>query len=292
MKEVLFAGLLLVFSGCSSNRVTLNTDVKQRYIDYFQDEVKPVQEKPCFQGAYYRKLVSSVDQWIGISGTVILPTIVFDENRKNPKNTAQYLDNPSIYMGGHVDGQETDIGLSWEVIRDKEGKVSKERLAFRPFLRRTDHHSGEKAVFLNAPAQEDYYWYPGEQVFMSLQTIADGKVKFVVQGADKVYETIFDCAGYRLDAAGEFKRVNAIDQMGNEGKPVQATNTQVSGATWLQTNLMRIHNGKVIQVPFHEGRYTEMNCPDTRFFTIESTSKERLSGAERIRIYGAGHVLK
>ncbi len=51
------------------------------------NEILPVAQRPCFEGAYYRKLVSSHDYWRGIEGTVILPAIVFDEDRKHPKKT-------------------------------------------------------------------------------------------------------------------------------------------------------------------------------------------------------------
>lgn len=262
---------------------------ENNHIDFFPNEVRPVASKPCFEGAYYRKLVSSVDHWVGISGTVILPQITFDETRTNPKKSKQYLDNPSIYLGGHVDGQETDIGLSWEVIRDQQGNISDARIAFRPFLRRTSHESGQESIFVNAPAKEEYYWYPGEEVFMSLETIGKGLVKFIVKGAGKHYETTFECAGYSLERKGEFKRVNAIDQMGNEGKPVQATRTQVTKGKWLHTDLLRLENGVVVEVPFHSGRYTEMNCPQAYFFSVQATADEKRKGAEEININGAGY---
>lgn len=175
------------------------------------NEILPVAQRRCFEGAYYRKLVSSHDYWRGIEGTVILPAIVFDEDRKHPKKPGQYLDNPSIYVGGSMGNQETDIGLTWEVVREENGQISKQRKAFRPFLRRTEHASGQKAIFENAPTQKEYYWYPGEEVKMSLVLLADKKVRFVVEGAGKKFEKDFDCDGYLLNTVGEFNRVNAID---------------------------------------------------------------------------------
>ncbi|SMG40713.1 hypothetical protein [Sphingobacterium psychroaquaticum] len=281
---------LLGILGCAKQHNVSQKETKVEVIgDFFPNEVRPVASKPCFAGAYYRKLVSSVDNWVGISGTVVLPQITFDESRKNPKNTKQYLDNPSVYLGGLMDGQETDIGLSWEVIKDKDGKVSESRVAFRPFLRRTGHKSGQQAVFVNGPATADYYWYPGEEVFMQLETIGDGLVKFVIKGAGKRFETTFECAGYSLKNKGEFKRVNAIDQMGNEGKPVQATKTVVSKGKWLHTDLLRVQDGQVVKAPFHEGRYTPMSCPQPQFFAIEAAAKEKHKGAETININGAGY---
>lgn len=282
-------GFIISCAPFKEQRIKKETKRTNNYIDFFPNEVRPVATKPCFEGAYYRKLVSSVDHWIGISGTVILPQITFDETRKNPKKSQQYLDNPSIYLGGHVGGQETDIGLSWEVIRDQQGNISDARIAFRPFLRRTSHESGQESIFVNAPAKQEYYWYPGEEVFMSLETIGEGLVNFIVTGAGKHYETTFECAGYSLDKTGEFKRVNAIDQMGNEGKPVQATHTQVTKGKWLHTDLLRLENGVMVKVPFHSGRYTEMNCPQTNYFSVQATADEKSKGAEEINISGSGY---
>ncbi len=285
-------GVLALIISCAplkKGEIGNRTDSDSNYIDFFPNEVRPVTSKPCFEGAYYRKLVSGTDHWIGISGTVVLPHIIFDETRKNPKKPQQYLDNPSIYLGGNVDGQETDIGLSWEVIKDKQGNISEARVAFRPFLRRTSHKSGQESVFLNGPATEEYYWYPGEEVFMSLETVEKGLVKFVIKGAGKYYETTFSCAGYALENKGEFKRVNAIDQMGNEGKPVQTTKTKVIGGKWLHTDLLRMEQGNILTVPFHSERYTEMNCPKVNFFSVINSDVDKRKGAEEININGAGY---
>ena len=58
---------------------------------FFDNERLPI-EQSCFQGAYYRKAVSGKDVWLGIGGTVVLPEIIFDENRKNPNKPGQYLE--------------------------------------------------------------------------------------------------------------------------------------------------------------------------------------------------------
>ncbi len=59
---------------------------------------------PCFAGAYYRKAVSSFDTWTGIAGFVKLGTPQFDEKRVRAEDKNQYLDNPSVYMGGNAGG--------------------------------------------------------------------------------------------------------------------------------------------------------------------------------------------
>lgn len=270
------------FLACSlkKNQSIAKTDI------VIPNEILPAAQKPCFEGAYYRKLVSSHDYWRGIEGTVVLPTIVFDEDRKHPRKPGQYLDNPSIYLGGSMGNQETDIGLTWEVVKEENGQVSKSRKAFRPFLRRTEHESGQKSIFENAPAQKEYYWYPGEEVKMSLFLVSDKKVRFVVEGAGKKFERDFDCDGYLLNTVGEFKRVNAIDQVANEGKPVQATKTKVIAAEWKQTNLFRLIDHKMVSVPFKKARYTEMMCPVANNFEVKASNNEVAKGAEVLSISG------
>lgn len=261
--------------------------VVEKPYEFLPNEVKPVSQSPCFQGAYYRKAVSSKDTWLGIKGEVTLPTLNFDPDRMNPAKPKQYLDVSSIYMGGNMDGQETDIGLAWEIIRDENGNVSQERLAFRPFLRRTSHKSGQQSVYINAPAVKDYYWYPGDKVFMSVEVVQNGQLKFIVEGAGKKYETLFDCAGYTLQGTGDFKRVNAIDQVGNEGKAAQPTKTSVVNAKWSYTSLIRMQDGKKIEVPMHNGRFTSMICPDAKYFKVLQSDEDKKIGAESISIYGA-----
>lgn len=254
---------------------------------FFVNEIKPLQNKPCFEGAYYRKLVSSTDHWAGITGIVILPEIEFDEDRKHPKKPLQYMDNPSIYLGGNMDEQETDIGLTWEVVKDEKGNVSKERKAFRPFLRRNEFKEEQKAIFENAPAKADYYWYPGEEVKMSVKLIADKTLRFTVEGAGKKFERDFICNGFVWGKKGDFKRVNAIDQVGNEGTPVKPTKTKVLNAVWKETSLFRNVNGNIVAVPFHSGRYTEMLCPAKKFFKVGGTGEELSNGAESLTISGS-----
>lgn len=259
-------------------------------IPFFENEVKPDRSRPCFNGAYYRKVVSSKDAWLGMSGTVVLPEIEFDISRQNKQKPGQFLDNPSVYLGGNMNDQETDVGLTWAVIKDENGKVSAERKAFRPFFRRTSYpKTGQKDIWQNAPAQKQFYWYPGEEVNMSLQIIRDGKLKFVIEGAGKHFEAEFESDGYKMNDLGEFKRVNAIDQVGNEGKPAQPTRTRVEKSVWKGTNLFRLRNGKVVQVPLHQYRFTDMRCPDAKYFIISSNKQRQKIGAETINIYGDRH---
>lgn len=288
-KVWLIASVTVLAFACGKSKNTVKEEVITDPINnFFKGEVRPALTSTCFKGAYYRKMVSSKDYWLGIGGKVKLPTITFDPLRVNPAKPAQYLDNPSVYMGGNMGGQETDIGLTWEVIRDGGGNVTADRRAFRPFLRRSAI-SGQAALYENAPASSEYYWYPGEEVNISVQLIEDKKLKLIVEGAGKRYEKDFEANGYTLNGIGEFKRVNAIDQVANEGKPVQATATKVENAVWSETYLFRSYQGSVIKVPAHSGRLTDMRCPSVSNFSINSTVENKKNGAEEINISGAGY---
>jgi hypothetical protein len=277
---------LVFFSSCSETSsqvqpkpvVSLEEQIKTK----FNGEVLPPVASSCFAGAYYRKAVSSKDYWLGIGGTVVLPTLTYDLTRINPTKLGTYLDNASIYLGGTSDDQETDIGMTWEVIREADGSVSKERKAFRPFLRRTGYKSGQTALYKNAPATSDYYWYPGETITMSIELVEEKKLKFIVEGAGKKYEEVFEVDGYQKGFMANYKRVNAIDQVSNEGKPVQPTTAKVTGAKWLETYLFRSINSQVVKAPMHSKRFTDMQCPAKSHFILTNSGES----AESIDIFG------
>jgi hypothetical protein len=279
--------IISFFSSCSESSsqaqpvpsISLEEQIKTK----FYSEVSPVSSANCFAGAYYRKAVSSKDFWLGIGGTVVLPTLTYDLTRENPNKLGTYLDNASIYLGGTSDDQETDIGMTWEVIREADGSVSKERKAFRPFMRRTSHKGGQAAVYQNAPATSNYYWYPGETISMSIQVIEPKKIKFIVEGAGKKYEEIFEADGYRNEVMANYKRVNAIDQVSNEGKPVQITKAKVTGAKWLEVYLFRSANAQIVKAPMHAKRFTDMQCPGKSYFDILSSGES----GENIDIFGS-----
>lgn len=278
----------IAYMSCSSDSYEPVQPVTKKSLEEqiktgFIDEVLPATTSPCFQGAFYRKAMSSQDYWLGIKGEFIVPTLINDPDRVNPAKPAQYLDNASVYLGGTSDGQETDIGLTWEVIKDDNGVVSTDRKAFRPFLRRTAYKSEEAALYKNAPAEKRYYWYPGETVTMSVQVISAKKIRFIVDGAGKHYEEDFDVAGYQPGIKAVFKRVNAIDQVSNEGKPVQATKAKVTGGKWNKVVLFRKVDGVIYEAPMSTKRFTDMRCPAPANFTV---TKLATDDSESIDIMG------
>ena len=258
--------------------------------NFFPDEIKPAASINCFQGAYYRKAVSSKDKWRGIIAKVVLPQIHYDPGRPHPSRPEQYLDNFSVYLGGNASGQETDIGLTWEVIRDERGNVTPDRRAFRPFWR-TTRFDGHEVAWANADAQNtNYHYYPGDTLILSLVLKADKLVQFDVIGqgsiAHKHFTVDIECRGFTLPGIAEYKRVNAIDQVGNEGRPAQATKAKTEGTEWLETNLLRFEENEVITVPMHSGRFTDMRCPSNQNIQVTASEADKKKGAEKVNIYG------
>jgi hypothetical protein len=292
MKSLLFGLIItpvlaLVYVTHNSKVVEVKDVVLGDSVPFFKHELRPDKRKPCFNGAYYRKAVSSKDLWLGIGGTVVLPKITFDTLRRNKRNPGEFLDNPSVYMGGNMNEQETDVGLTWAVVKDEKGNISTERKAFRPFFRRTSYpQTGQKDIWQNAPAQKEFYWYPGQEVKMSLQIVAKGRLRFIVEGAGKHYEAEFESDGYTMKDPGEFKRVNAIDQVGNEGKAAQPTRTRVENSIWKETHLFRSVGGKLVRASMHQYRFTDMRCPDVKYFNVRADKKQQRIGAETISIDG------
>jgi hypothetical protein len=252
-------------------------------------EVTPVPANPCFPGAYYRKAVSSFDKWQGIEGIVVLPEVEFDKTRVKP-STGRYLDNPSIYLGGRAGDTEIDAGVSWEVVREPDGSVSKQGKAFRPFWRNVRWNSG--------PAKPDQYYYPGDTIRMRCIAQEPGKLRMqwdllARKGAETTaslsvadplttFGAEFDAAGFGPDSIQQFKRVNAIDQSGNEGKSVQPTSTTVSRATWRGVWLYR--EGRRVQMT--PARFTDMRCPSPENVRVEPVPDE-MPGSEAISLYGS-----
>ncbi len=263
--EVKFSGDLAGFGG--AGKANLKTG----------GEIAPAASIPCFPGAYYRKAVTSFDSWTGIGGMVKLGTPTVDENRLGAE-TKQPLDNFSVYMGGNAGGNyEVDAGLTWEFTNDDAGKRNARRNAFRPFWRTKTWNA--------APSEKQLYFYPGETVQMAIFIIAPKKLRLVISnGKDKTFQTDFDAEGFAPNVPRQFKRVNAIDQVANEGKPVQKTKAQVVGAEWTQTFLLRGAGADAKQIPMDKTRFTDMRCSDEKHIVVTTTDDKK--GAEKIDIFG------
>lgn len=250
------------------------------------EAVKPVTPN-CFQGAIYRKVVSSRDYWLGIEGTVTLPVFTPDPERYDVTKPAYYLDNASVYMGGNAYA-ESDVGLSWMIGYSSKDStsISKSGVAFRPFWRYITSLEGctNNNCFKNAFVRDfTTYYFPGDTIRMSVYTPKAGYLQLRIElleetthpdyvnvrknlygleeGFSKVFVTpLFPGAGMG-NAPTEFKRVNAIDQNSNEGKPTLNTNATVMNAIWHEVYLYRKISDELYKVPMTQSRTASMTCP-------------------------------
>lgn len=78
---------------------------------------------------------------------------------------------------------------------------------------------------------------------------------------------LFVSQGHGVGNNVEFKRVNAIDQSGNEGKPAIMTNSNVKIAVWESVYLHRSINGQKYRVPFNAQRSDTLGAPEDKYFT-------------------------
>lgn len=241
-------------------------------------EIPPMKKLPCFDGAHYRKVVSSFDAWTGIAGFVKLGTPKIDEARIG-ESTKQPLDNFSVYMGANAGGKfEVDAGLSWEFTVDESGKKSERRNAFRPFWRAQD------GGWNSAPTRNEFYFYPGETLQMAVLAAGPKKLRLIISdGKTKTFQTDFDAEGLVAGVPRQFKRVNAIDQVGNEGRPTLATKAEITGSEWLQTVLLRGEGAAAQQLPMNASRFTDMRCSNG---AIAVTATDAAKGGEKIDIFG------
>jgi hypothetical protein len=276
-----FFSLMLLLAALSASAFGQQGNEIKEEIKNAANEIAPAPSLPCFQGAYYRKAVSSFDVWTGVAGIVKLGSPQIDESRLAAQ-TRQPLDNFSVYLGGNAGGNyEVDAGLTWAFTADANGKLSERRNAWRPFWR--------TKTWNNAPNQPEYTWYPGDTVQMAVYLIAPKKLRLIVSDAvqqpKKMFQVDFDAEGFAPNIMRQFKRVNAIDQFGNEGKPVQSTKAQVTGAEWLQTILLLGASAEAKRILMDKARFTDMRCPNQSHIVV--TTIDAAKGAEKIDIFGA-----
>ncbi len=253
-----------------------------------EGEIPPPENSPCFPGAWYNKAVSSKDSWLGIEGIITIPEVnlwdgrfVVDEGR--------YLDNPSIYLGGNG-GAESDVGLSWMPVCNNAYCLSpgNDRVAFRPFWRYID---GPENIWDNSNYQDpQYYYFPGDTLRMTVFSPEPGYIQMEIEviNVTDIPEYVELRASFRIEdnmpsnfvspkmpSVGhggdnvEFKRVNAIDQVGNEGGPARPTESEINAGIWHEVFLYREIDGELKRVPFTRDRFDSMLCPVSDGFVLD-----------------------
>ena len=247
----------------------------------------------------------------------------FDETLKVDPNVKN-LDNPSVYMGGNA-LSESDVGLSFSkaLIDTKSNTLSTGCIAFRPFWRYItdkdqdlggyDAHGGEYAVSANGNncianyhwKYTEYYYLPGDKLRMIVYIPEEGKMQLQIEvlevstlpesvamrekygwkDPEDFLSPVFTSPGHGTGIDAEFKRVNAIDQVSNEGGTAIFGDTLISGIIWHETYLYREIDGTLYRVPMSEDRRGVTNAPFDEYFDVDFEGVESSLGGERVTIH-------
>lgn len=284
---------------------------------------------PVFGGAWYHKVVSSDDKWVGIEATVTLPEVKLSryngesDASLNVDPSVKSKDNPSVYLGGNA-LSESDVGLSFSlgVINGKTNEISKGSIAFRPFWRYIteteqdvggyDVHGGKYAVtatgnncFANYHwSYTEHYYLPGDTLRIIVYSPAPDKLQLQIEVIEKstleasvemrkkygwkdpadFLSPVFSSPGHGRNQNAEFKRVNAIDQSGNEGGTAIPTDTEIKNAVWHSTYLYREIEGTLYRVPMNEARRASTDAPAPEGFVITTDENASAIGGETVTI--------
>lgn len=287
------------------------------------NESKPTPPPKCFLGAWYHKVYSSKDQWLGIEGSIRLGEFIPDEERFGHDNRTKwerYLDNPSIYMGGHAIS-ESDAGLGlmsgYETLdASKPLNYGSKKVSYRPFYRYiysevVDIDGNVERRNVNSwnvsdPKRFEYYYFPGDLIKMSVYSPIPNYLQLRIEVLETTtiekyakqrmayqlkdnkpstyYSPLFYSEGHGVSSA-EFKRVNSIDQYGNEGSNVKLTNARVTLASWTSVYLYKKIDDSIVKVPFNKNRQAVMTCPNVESFTITADEDQIKNGGESIEIH-------
>lgn len=285
-----------------------------------------------FGGAWYYKVVSSKDKWVGIETVVTLPEVEIRRYKSDFDSTLDFdpsvknLDNPSVYLGGNA-LSESDVGLSLSlgVINTKTNEISKGSVAFRPFWRYItsedqdvggyDAHDGKYSVSANGNncfanyhwKYTEYYYLPGDKLRIIVYIPEENKMQLQIEVLEKstlpesvalrekygwkdpadFISPVFTSPGHGTGINAEFKRVNAIDQSGNEGGTAIPTDSKMTGIIWHETYLYRVIEGTLYRVPMNESRRGTTAAPESKYFTVTYEGVDSSLGGEVVTIHPA-----
>ena len=274
--------------------------------------------QPIFLGAWYHKVVAPIDNWLGLEAEIELGEFTPDEKRFNLDGKKRYMDNPGVYVGGKAD-LESDCGVGYNIMYDSTDTSyqldqSHPKLGYRPFWRYIYKDRVEKDGCINVinvnswnvtnPKEFGYYYFPGDVIRLKVYSPIPNYLQMRIEVVKPTtiekyvnirkryhlkndmpstfYSPIFSSEGQGVKKA-EFKRVNSIDQFGNEGKPTIRTNAKMSSAVWHNCYLYKMHNGKLYKYPFVKELQYVINAPLDDAFTIENYNEN--SGGEKVSIH-------
>ncbi|WP_162163986.1 hypothetical protein [Acholeplasma hippikon] len=167
--------------------------------------------------------------------------------------------------------------------------------------------NGIKNVYaMYHPSFSEYYYLPGDRLRMSLtspkpdylvlkiEVLEVSKLPYSVEFRKKynLKETkdftspMMSSPGHGTNMLKTYKRVNAIDQVSNEGKEAIVSNTVIENAIWENCYLLYEENGIIYQTPMNEEIAVEMSCPNVKGFIVSELNIE--TGGQKITIRPKG----
>lgn len=293
------------------------------YEGKIKDEIPKTIAPKCFLGAWYRKVITSTDYWLGIEGVIRLGEFIPDDKRFGSDNRIsweRHLDVAATYLGGKA-LLESDAGLGYNTgyLTDDTSSTlnyGSKKICYRPFWRFmyndvSDINGNVTRNSVNSwnmsdPKRLEYYYFPGDLIKMSvyspLENYLQLKIEIIetttipkyMQQREKYhlqddkpstfYSPLFHSEGHGKEKV-EFKRVISIDQYGNEGLNAKLTESKINNAIWEEVYLYRHVENKIVKVPFTQERQSQMACPNEASFTLSVSKKQKLLGGESISIH-------
>lgn len=277
--------------------MTLRRDFQTAIFRPFLNASLLFTDSRCFPGAWYYKVKTPRGPFLGMKANLTLPRFYPDESRVEYLEDARfeqgkmkrYLDTPSVYLGGCSD-HECDIGFGW-FHGLVEGKLSVDKITFRPFWRTIHVQNGKEVNQYRGTSLEEtqYYFFPGDRVEVKLLCEVDDTLSFYVTLLEET--TLEPYRSIRIQNATpqplvvkdliapgngtkdtEYKRVNAIDQYHNEGKPTQSTSAQAIHAIWEDVTLYYQDNRTLCYTPMEGFLQTRILCPHEDAFSVTKTN--------------------
>jgi len=154
-------------------------------------------------------------------------------------------------------------------------------------------------------ADTEHYYLPGDKLRMLIVSVGPNKLQMQIEVIEKSTDPIsvamrknygwkdpenfksptFVSPGHGLGRDAEYKRVNAIDQVANEGGDAFYSDTEISNAIWHEVYLYRTINGTLYRVPFNQSRSAHLSAKDETRFTVTYDGVDKDLGGEVITIH-------
>ena len=166
-----------------------------------------------------------------------------------------------------------------------------------------NNQEGIKNVYAHYhPSFTEYYYLPGDKLRLSLTSpkphylvlkievlevsVLDYSVNFRstynLKKPENFTSPLISSPGHGTSMIKTYKRVNAIDQVANEGKEAIMTNTTIKNAIWHECYLHYLEDGQMYKTPFNNNISVTMSCPDSRAFLIDEINDK--TGGQKITI--------